>query len=508
MERSRTHNSIRNASINLIAKLVSMICGFVIRTIFLKYLGEQYTGVSTLFTDILNFLSFTELGLGTAVSFSLYKPIAEHDDYRIAQLMKLYKYLYFAISGVVLILGLALVPFLDFFVKEVPDIKESITVIYIMYVLKTSFSYLMVYKSTFVIAEQKQYVVTGIECIGTAIKTVVDVIILVTTKNFMLYLLLEIVRVIITNIIISVYSNRDIKKIDGEIKVEKSDARALFKDVKDVFCYKVSGIILNSTDSMVLSRFVNITSVALLSNYNLIINAINSIVYQITSAMTASVGNMAIEKSNDEQKRVFSTINLLSFAFSSIECCGLWLCINPFVTLLWGENYVLNMPTVVLLCMNSFIINMHLAVDMFRTANGIFHKGRWRPLFTAVINLVVSIIAVQCWGIFGVLLGTVVSRVTTQVWYDAKLVFNTVFKCSVKNYYFKYMFYFLLILVECFAGTMIISLLPQNSLLRFGVGAICAILLSGMLIVLCFRKTEEFNNVKHYFSMFIEKFRR
>lgn len=505
MGNSRTKNSVKNTTINLSAKLITMLCGFVIRTIFLKYLGDQYTGVSTLFTDILNILSFTELGIGTAVSFALYKPIAENDEHRIALLMKLYKYIYMAISGAVLVLGLLFIPFLRLFVDEVPDIKENITVIYIMYVLKTSFSYLLVYKSTLVIAKQKQYIVTGIESASTVVITILDVILLMTTRNFMVYLWLELARVIVTNLIISVYANKELKESHKELKINRADVSSLFKDVKDVFIYKVNGIVLNSTDSMITSYFVNIASVTLLSNYNMIFNAINSILYQVTSAMTASVGNLAVMKSKDEQKQVFSTVNFLSFVFSIIECTGLWLCGNSFITILWGENYVLSTSIVAVLCINSFIINMHLSIDMFRTANGIFHKGRLRPLATAIINLVVSLIAVQYAGLFGVLFGTVVSRVTTQVWYDSKLIFNTVFCCSVKRYYIRYLIYFVTTCGSCALGSILLHCMPQSSVLRFIIGFVYAIGFNAVAIIICFRKTDEYQNALSYIRAIINK---
>lgn len=505
MGSSRTYNSVKNATINLVAKLAALLCGFIIRTFFLKCLGDQYTGISSLFTDILNLLSFTELGIGTAVSFSLYKPIAENDHSRISQLMKLYKYVYTAISGIVLILGLLFIPFLKYFVKNIPDIKENIILVYIMYVLKTSFSYLLIYKSTFIIAKQKQYIVTGTECVITTIKTLLDIIILITTKNFMAYLWLELICVLATNLIISAYSNKEMKKSDDEIKISKSDFISLFKDVKDIVFYKVCGVVLNSTDSMIISRFVNITSVTLLSNYNIIFNAINGVIYQILSAMTASVGNLAVTKSKNDQKKVFSTINFLSFIFSLVECTGLWLCVNSFITMLWGKRYALSMPIVALLCINAFFINMHLSADMFRTANGIFHKGRLRPLATATVNLVVSLIAVRSMGLFGVLLGTVVSRAATQLWYDPKLVFNTAFNSSVKKYYLRYLMYSVTTAANCFAGMMLINALSQNPTTTFALGAIYTGISSLLIILLFYSKTFEYKSTVAYAKAFINR---
>ncbi len=505
MSESRTKNSVKNATINVAAKILTMICAFVIRTIFLKYLGDQYTGVSTLFTDLLNILSFTELGIGTAVSFSLYKPIAENNDYRIAQLMKLYKYIYLAISCVVLILGILLIPFLDLFVTDVPDIKESITIIYIMYVIKTSLSYLLVYRSTLVIAKQKQFIVTGIESTCTAIKTVFDVILLITTRNFMVYLWLEIARVIATNLIISMYSKRDIPNVNVDVRIEKKDLLSLFKDVKDVFLYKVSGIVLSSTGSVITSMFVNVASVTLLSNYNMIVSALNNMIYQVTSAMTASVGNLAAVKTKDEQREVFYTVNFLSFVFSLVECTGLWMCANSFVELLWGEQYVLSSSVVALLCINAFVVNMHLSVDMFRTANGMFRKGRLRPLATAIINLTVSLIAVQYLGLFGVWLGVVVARLATQTWYDPKIVFNNIFNCSVKKYYLKYVCYLFVTVGICIIGTFLLNCLPESAIIRFVFGFLYAVIISVGIIILLFRKTKEYRNTIVYVRAILKK---
>lgn len=507
MGSSRTLNSARNAFINLCAKVLALLCGFVIRTVFLKYLGNQYTGVSTLFTDILNVLSFTELGIGTAISFAFYKPIAENDDYRVAQLMKLCRYIYTIISLSVFVLGMAFIPFLGYFVKDVPDIKEDITLIYVLYVVKTALSYLLVYKSTLIIAKQKRFIVTAVESICQTVKTAADVVLLMTTKNFMVYLYLEIICTLVTNLIISTLANREMKKGKqySEVNIDKSDFKPLFKDVKDVFIYKVSGIVLNSTDSLIISRVISTATVAFMSNYNLIFNAINAVVYQIINAMTASVGNLGAQSSTKEQKNVFYTINFLVYIFTGVVCCGLWLCVNSFVEILWGGSYVLSDGITALLCINLFVVNMHLTVDMFRNANGVFHKGRMRPLATAVINLVVSIVAAKYMGLFGVLLGTVVSRVSTQLWYDSKLIFNVVFKESVKTYYLKYLVFSCCTFACCFLGSLVLKCFSANVYLRFAAGFCFAILINAALILLIFRKTDEYKSAVRYLLLVIKR---
>lgn len=506
MADSRTKNSAKNAIINIVSRICSILCSFVIRTIFLRYLGEQYTGVSTLFTDILNILSFTELGIGTAISFAFYKPVATDDKKRIAELMHLCKYIYTAIALAILIIGILLVPALGVFVKDVPDIKENITYIYILYVIKTAASYLLIYKSTLLIAKQKQFLVTGVESICTVVKTGIDIIILVTTRNFLLYLYLEIARVVISNIIISRFSDRELKNNEyyKNVKIKLADFKGLFSNVKDVFIYKVNGIILTSTDSLVISTIINTSAVAYMSNYNLIFNAVNNIAYQAVSAVTASVGNLAVLKTNKEQKNVFYTLNFICFMFTCVATVGLWLCVNPFIELIWGSKYVLSESIVLLLCINLFIINMHMIVDMFRTANGIFREGRMRPLATAIINLVVSIIAAKYMGLQGVLLGTVVARASTQLWYDSKLVFNLVFKSSVKGYYLKYALYGAIVFLYCIIG----SLLPhsiQQPIFKFAIGFIFAVILVTGMNILLFGKTDSFKNAMQYVRLIFKR---
>ena len=500
MNNSRTINTIRNATVNLAARMCTMICAFVIRTIFLKYFGEQYTGVSTLFTDILNILSFTELGIGAAISYAFYKPVAQGDDLRIAQLMKLCKYIYRIISVSVLLIGLAFTPFIGYFVKNVPDIKESITKIYLLYVIKTSLSYLLIYKSTLIIAKQKQYVVTATESAIVLAKTILDVFLLIISKNFMVYLYIEIVSVLITNLLISILANRELNDAvpPKNVKIHRNDFKSLFKNVKDVFIYKINGIVLNSTDSLIISNAIDISTVTYISNYNLIFNAINNIAYQIISALTASVGNLAILKTQKEQQDVFETINLLCFSISSIVITGLWLCTNHFIEIIWGKQYVLSTGIVLLLCANLYITIMYMAVDVFRMANGIFHKGRLRPLVTAILNLIISIIAVRYLGLLGVLLGTVLSRVLTQVWYDPKLVFNIVFQGSVKPYYLKYTIYTFTIILCCICGNFIENSINANALISLVVGFIFAILINILAISIFYKKTTEYAAVIKY----------
>lgn len=247
------------------------------------------------------------MGIGTAISFAFYKPVAENDEKRIAELMQFCKIAYTTICITVMALGVALVPALDFFVRDVPDIKEDIAYIYILYVIKTACSYLLIYKSTLLMAKQKQFVVTATDSVCTILKTIVDFIVTVATRNFLLYLYLEIARVIVSNVVISYFSDKELKdnRYHKKVRIKISDFKGLFSNVRDVFIYKVNGIILNSTDSLIISRVISTVSVTYISNYNMIFTAASTVAFQAISAVTASVGNFAVLKSKSDQKNVF-----------------------------------------------------------------------------------------------------------------------------------------------------------------------------------------------------------
>ena len=505
-QKTRTFNSIINMTVNLAAKIVGLICSFVIRTLFLRYLGVEYTGISTLFTDILHILSFTELGIGTAVSYAFYKPIANNDEQRILQLLKLYKKIYFAISLAIICIGLAIIPFLDYIIVDQPNIKENLVVVYLFYLIKTALSYLMIYKSTFLIAKQKQYIVTTMETVCLFGKSVIEILILITTKSFVLYLIVELLSVMVSNIIISYCANREIPNYNKiqNVQINKADFNALFKNVKDIVIYKINGIILNSTDSIITSVYLGTKMVGYIANYYLLFNSVANVACNAISAATASIGNFASLKTEKEQEKLFKMISLLYFFVVCIMVIGMMLCTNPFIELLWGKEYLLSYDVVLALAMNLFITSMHIPVNIFREANGVFEKGKYRPVATAIINLVVSIIAAPKMGVIGVILGTVIARALTQMWYDPKLIYNHIFKMSVRPYYITYLKYVLVVFVNGCIGIALINQIP-NVVVKFIFGFFYATIGSIISCIITWRKTYEFEDIKEYVLRFIKR---
>ena len=327
MSKSRVVNSAVNTIFNFSVKLFDFGIKFVLRTVFIYTLGMQYVGVSGLFTDILSVLSFVELGIGSAITYALYKPLAENDEEKLGKLMHFYKWAY-RIVALVLV-----VPFLSKIVTNVSDIKESITIIYILYLSNTVCSYLLIYRSTILSASQKQYEISKISICISMIKCTIESILLVVFKNFIFYLLLEILFSVSQNIWISrkaekLYPNA-FQKSSG--RLSKAEIKKLFKDIKALFLYKVSNVVLNGTDSVIVSSFLGTGMVGILANYNMIVKNIYNLVLQVFTSTSASIGNLAATEDGKKQFKVFNAMQLMCFWIFGLCTTVLYVNVNTLM---------------------------------------------------------------------------------------------------------------------------------------------------------------------------------
>ncbi len=495
MKKSRIYNSFLNASTGMFASVLNTILAFVVRNIFIKTLGIQYLGVSSVFSNILVILSFAELGIGTAMTYTLYKPLADEDNDKIGSLMTFYKKIYVVIAAVIFVAGISLTPFLNYIIKDVPDVVEDLRFIYVLYIINTSSSYLFIYKSLLLTAAQKDYQVARIKILVSIIKTAVECVLLLVFRDFVLYLVFNISMTIVQNVIISNKANTlypAIKKFKGE-SISRQEKKSLFADVKALFLYKVSGVVLNGTDNIIISAFVGTVYAGIYGNYILISNQIYSFIYQIFGATTASVGNVVATESKEMQYVVFKRLFFISFVLYCICSSCLWAMFQPFVTIWIGEEFLMQSYTVIAIIVEFYIRGMLSPVSAFRTTNGLFVQGKYRPVIMSVINIVVSVALVNVCGITGVLLGTIISRVSTQLWYDPMLIYKKAFGVKPYKYFIKYFSYSLTTVISGIIITVIKALLRiSNAYVEFFVSACLGAIIPVVCIIAFYSKTEEF----------------
>ncbi len=437
---SRLQNSIRNLLSGFLSRFMIIILGLVVRTVFIQTLGNAYLSVNGLYTNILNMLSLAELGFGTAMVYSMYKPLADHDDEKLAALMQLYKKVYRIIGFVILVLGLCIIPFMGYIVKDPPNVKH-LTFYYIMFLVNTVLSYwFFAYKQSILSADQQQYICTNYHNVFNVLKSIVQMIAMILFKNFTLYLAVQMAATIGENIAIGRVADKKYPALRVKEKklLSEEELQRIKKDVGGLTLSRIAHVILNSTDNIIISAFVGVSWVGLLSNYTLIIDSVTGVLCQITSALSASLGNFFTEKGKKEGYRLFERVEFMNswlYGFSAI--CLITL-LNPFISIWIGSEYQLSSEIVFALSLNFFVAGYMNTLWTFRSTLGLFTQGWYRPLLVAGLNVFFSILLGIKLGTFGVLIATFISRAFVNLWFDPLIIHKYGFGESVIPFYKMY----------------------------------------------------------------------
>ena len=451
-QRSRTANVSINMIAGLICQFISLLVNFVSRTAFIRTLGADYLGVNGLFTNVLMILSFAELGIGNAIVFSMYKPLATRDNEKLASLMQLYKKAYRMIGCVIAVVGLLITPFLNYVIKEAPDISENIFLLYLLFLLNTVSSYFFVYKKSIIIADQKNYIVLFLTEGVHIAQIAAQIVFLYLTHNFVIYLIIQVICTVAGNVIASVIANRLYPFLkDKVLPLSKEESRKIFKNVRALAAYKFGSVILNGTDNILISAMVGITEVGLASNYIMVINAATAFLGKITDAFTASVGNLNAEGQIQKQYDVFQKMFFISAWIYGYASVGLIMTFNPFIEAWIGREYQLGMLVVGAIVAEFFVKGLHNVAYTYRTTLGYFVQGKYSAFIAAAINIVLSILLCKWIGLAGIFIATPISRILSIGIVDPILIYRNGFHKNPILYYLNY--------VKCLLIIVIIGLL-------------------------------------------------
>lgn len=504
-QRSRTENSIINSAMSIVTQVLTVVLNFAVKTVFIKMLNDEYLGVNGLFTNIITMLSLADLGIGIAIPYSLYKPLAKKDEHKINVLMNFYKKVYTIIGIAVLLIGLSLTPFLGLIIKDIPKNVPHLSLIYILFVIHSASSYFFVYKKFLIDSDQKGYITSRIIFTFSTLLSIIQIILLVTTKNYILFLLSSIILVIIQNIYISSKANKLYPFIKNKTdeKLEKEDMEGIKKNVSSLFIYKVGTVIMNGTDNIIISKFIGLIIVGFYSNYVLIINSITTVLNQIFNAITSSIGNLVVTTNKKRSKEVYDNLNFANFWLYALFGVCIIVLINPFINIWIGKKYVMGFSIVFLLVLNFYVLGMQSVTNSFRNAYGLFWIAKYRPIIMVIINIVISVVLVQFIGIEGVLIGTLVSRLVTTAWLDPYIVHKYGFEISPKSYYIDYLKYLVIFIAISIIFNYFVSMITINNIFILILIAILVVISVNVILVLLFFKTSEFN----YFYDKIKKIR-
>lgn len=491
-EKSRTEYSARNAAVAICARILAILGGFVSRVVFAHTLSQEY-GINGLFNDILNVLALSELGVGTAITFALYKPIAEGDTERQKSLMRMYRNFYRGIGLIVLALGLLLVPFLGYLFKEPPQV-EHLTMIYLMYLANSVLSYTFVYKRTLIDAHQLNYISVFYQTVSWFAQSVLQIGVLLFTRNFVLYVSVMILCTVVHNLCISAKADRMYPYLrDREVTgLPEEERKEIFRNIRAMFMHKTSTVIVNSTDNLLLSALVGIQSVNCYTTYYLVIGSVRQILNQMFNGITASVGNLGVESDAGRVRRIFEAAFFLDqWVFGMATVC-LYQVLNPFVELFFGSKFVFNVHITLVLCLNFYLTGMRQATLVFRDSLGVFWYDRYKSLAEAAVNLVVSLALGSWLGTIGVFIGTTVSIVTTSLWVEPYMLYKHKLKCSVRKYFLRYALYGVVTFAILYFTDFVCSRITGNLFAVCALRLVCCMLITNLVYLLLYYRTEEF----------------
>ncbi len=511
MASSRTANSIKSAATAVGGQALNILLKFVSRTVFINTVGSAYLGVSGLFTSVLTILNISELGLASAIVFSLYKPLAQGDEKTVSATMNFLRRAYSVIGLIVLIMGAVLHPFLPYLMKGTTDLV-NIDLVYAMYVLGSVFSYwFYAYKSAVLQADQKRYVsnivhnAVNIAVVGT------QIFVLAVFRSFIGYVAVQLVGTAVQGLIGSAVVDKRyayLKKNRKE-QLPKEEKKKIFKNLFALSLYKISSAVLNATDNLIISAKISTVVVGIHSNYVLILSAVTQLVQNVFSAFTASIGNLFAVESKERSEFIFRCLNFLNFWIYGFCAVCLWNLFNPFIELMWGEDMLFDELTVLCIVLNFLTAGLQNAVISYKDACGLFWQGRYRPAASAALNIIISLLLVKPLGVAGVFLGTVISRFMTTWWFDARLVHRKAFGISPKNYYLRYFLSLLRVCVLAAAISFATAPLERCGVWAlFAVRTLLCITVPNICFFLRFRKTEEFKYLLSKIKPILNKIKR
>ena len=434
----RTEKVLKNVIIGVLCYVFTVLGGIVYRTVFIKTLGESYLGISSLMGSVINVLNLSELGLGSAIAFSLYKPLHDNDEHQIRQIILFFKKAYEVIGVCVLVFGVLFYRILPFFIKD-SDV-EGIGTIYFLFVAQTVASYWFLgYKSTLLIAGQQQYTVKLIQCGIRIVSYIVEIPILIRFKNYLLILILDFIFLLASNIIISYCTNvrYPFLKEQCSQKLSQNEKRTIFKNCYSLSLAKVCNVALDSTDNLVISKIIGTTVLGFFSNYTLISSNLKSLLSIIFTSMVASIGDYNVCKNENERYSLYRMLEISCISFYWELTMMYYMTIDHFIELIWGSQFIMNRTVPLVISLNLISHGLCYSLIMFRDASGLFWEVRYRNIVHAGLNVVFSVLFAYKFGVFGVVLATILTRVLTIYTLEPMLVYHKIVDKSCIEYYLR-----------------------------------------------------------------------
>jgi len=493
-KRSRTQNSVNNTLWGAMFFVVKMLLQFVVRALFIRFLGNELLGLNGLFTNVLNMLSLAELGIGNAIVYSMYDPIAKGNIEKTKALLRVYRNIYIGIGSVVTVVGLALIPALPHLIKDVPDTPYNINVLYVIYLLHSVIGYFFAYRRALVFASQRNDIEHKVGIISQIVMAVAQIIVMVTIKNYYYYAGAMVVGSIVDAVSVFAISYKLFPQMRGRgQKLEREDGRTIVINSSAKFVQAIGWNAVFSTDSLIISSFLGLGILGIYSNYTLIMTSLISVVNMFCTAVKGSVGNLITGADTEKINKVFNALTMALFWLIGFIFTGMVCCYQDFIVLFTGsEEYLLGFVTMFLLSLQFLFRVSRYMVETFKDCAGLIRNDWFRPLLEAGVNLGLDFLLLHFMGIDGIILATIISTLFVSIWIEAYVLCKHCLKRNLLKYFARYFIYLLLVGAVCAATFGVCYFVPSGGfwwfVLKFG---ICLILPNCLFFAVLF-KTKEF----------------
>ena len=497
MRVSRTENSRKNILYGILGKIIQLFVKFILRTVLIYYLGAVYIGLDGLFLNILSVLSVAELGISSAICFALYRPLQDENRYIVSAYIQFYHKVYILVGFVIFIVGILITPLLKYIVSFPEGITINYYIIYYLFLLNTIATYFCgAYRQILFIADQKNYINTNVTNIVFLVTAIFQIVVIILTKNYYLYLCIMILGNCTTNLWISymVMENYPYLKKYKNAKLSLEERKNLAKNVYALAVTKISTVIYTSSDNIVISSLVGTLIVGYYSNYAYVISAVTGIIAIIFSSILASVGNAYVTETREVVYQIYKRALYINVWIYGI-CFTCFMCLlQDFIKLWAGEAYLLRDDIVIVITSMFIIQGLHHTTTIFKDACGLFWKTRYRTIATASINIISSVFLVQRIGLAGCFLGTILSYFLTTFLFDPGIVFKEAFgKRNGKEFYVWYGKNITLIFVVAGMFWKIFKNFSVTTWGFFFVKAIFVFVIVNLIYYLLLRNQEEFS---------------
>lgn len=435
----RTQRSIKNLVFASLSKCINFALNFVLRSIVIYVIGVQYLGVDMLFANILAIISFAEMGVGGVVSSMLYEPLAKEDYETVKSLIRFLRNFYLMIGGIVLVVGLSIVYFIPNIVSNTIGIPEDMRIIYVFYLINTLSGYFYFYKTTIFIATQNQYLESGLTLITNVLIRVAQCLFLYFTKNYYVFLFFMPMYHIVSGLVLTFATKKKFPYLSGRtLKLSPEKKKEAKKRTFAAVTYKLGGVLITTSDALVITLALDPFIGGIYSNYVFIITSLNGIMALLTSSIVSSVGNAVVTLDPQQMELIFKRVRFIVGSIISVVTVCLFVLFNIFMDVWVGPDLKFGLPIVLVLCLNFFISQNRAIIDTFKFAAGLYVKDKFRPLIEGALNLVISIVLVKYIGVLGVALGTLISAIVVSVWSEVYILYKHLLKCNMLRYFKRY----------------------------------------------------------------------